>query len=116
MKPDVLDKLAVDRTVDAYGDLLGVPSRPIVSTDKAAARQQRAEGATAADGIAGGPGDGRRRREARPRRLRRRQERPSGPGGPLTRRADMATAIYPTVPVAQPEAEAWPVDDHPRGI
>ena len=43
MKPDVLDKLAVDRTVDAYGDLLLVPSRPIVSTDKAAARRQRAQ-------------------------------------------------------------------------
>ena len=28
----------------------------------------------------------------------------------------MATTIYETVPVAQPEAEAWPVDDHPRGI
>lgn len=28
----------------------------------------------------------------------------------------MATTIYPTVPVAQPEAEAWPVDDDPLGI
>ncbi len=28
----------------------------------------------------------------------------------------MATTIYPTVPVAQPEAEQWPVDDHPIGI
>lgn len=28
----------------------------------------------------------------------------------------MATTIHPTVPVAQPEAEAWPVDDHPLGI
>ncbi len=44
MKPDVLDKLDIDETVDAYGDLLGVPSRLIVSTDKAtAARQQRAQ-------------------------------------------------------------------------
>ncbi len=44
MKPDVLDKLDIDQTVDAYGDLLGVPSRLIVSTDQAtAARQQRAQ-------------------------------------------------------------------------
>ena len=44
MKPDVLDKLDIDETVDAYGDLLGVPGRLIVSTDKAeAARNQRAQ-------------------------------------------------------------------------
>jgi hypothetical protein len=44
MRPDVLDKLDIDQTVDAYGDLLGVPSRLIVSTDQAtAARQQRAQ-------------------------------------------------------------------------
>ena len=42
MKPEVLDKLDIDQTVDAYGDLLGVPGRLIVSTDKAAAaRNQR---------------------------------------------------------------------------
>ena len=28
----------------------------------------------------------------------------------------MATTIYPTVPVAQPEPDPWPVDDHPLGI
>jgi hypothetical protein len=28
----------------------------------------------------------------------------------------MATTICPTVPVALPEAEAWPVDDDPIGI
>lgn len=28
----------------------------------------------------------------------------------------MATTIHPTVPVAQPEAEAWPVDDDPIGV
>lgn len=28
----------------------------------------------------------------------------------------MATTIYPTVPVAQPEAEAWPVDNDPISI
>ena len=28
----------------------------------------------------------------------------------------MGTTIYPTVPVAQPEAEAWPVDDDPIGV
>ncbi len=28
----------------------------------------------------------------------------------------MATTIYPTVPVAQPEADTWPVDDDPIGI
>jgi hypothetical protein len=28
----------------------------------------------------------------------------------------MATTIYPTVPVAQPEAEAWPVNDDPISI
>ncbi len=44
MKADVLDKLDIDQTVDAYGDLLGVPSRLIVSTDKATvARQQRVQ-------------------------------------------------------------------------
>lgn len=44
MKADVLDKLDIDETVDAYGDLLGVPGRLIVSTDKAASvRQQRAQ-------------------------------------------------------------------------
>jgi len=40
MKPDVLDKLDIDQTVDAYGDLLGVPSRLIVSTDKATAARR----------------------------------------------------------------------------
>ena len=34
----------------------------------------------------------------------------------LIQRANIATTIYETVPVAQPEAEAWPVDDHPLGI
>jgi len=44
MKPDVLDKLDVDQTVDADGDLLGVPSRLIVSTEQAtAARNARAQ-------------------------------------------------------------------------
>ena len=44
MKPKVLDKLDIDETVDAYGDLLGVPARLIVPTEQAtAARQQRAE-------------------------------------------------------------------------
>ncbi len=28
----------------------------------------------------------------------------------------MATTIYPTVPVAQPEPDPWPLDDHPLGI
>jgi len=42
--PDVLDKLDIDRTVDAYGDLLGVPTRLIVPTEQATAtRQQRAQ-------------------------------------------------------------------------
>jgi hypothetical protein len=44
VRPDVLDRLDIDQTVDAYGDLLGVPARLIVSTDKATAvRQQRAQ-------------------------------------------------------------------------
>jgi hypothetical protein len=44
MKPDVLDKLDVDQAVDAYGDLLGVPARLIVPTDKAmASRAARAQ-------------------------------------------------------------------------
>lgn len=44
MKPDVLDKLDIDQTIDAYGDLLGVPGRLIVPTERAAAaRTQRAE-------------------------------------------------------------------------
>lgn len=44
MKPDVLDKLDIDQTIDAYGDLLGVPGRLIVPTERAAAtRKQRAE-------------------------------------------------------------------------
>ncbi|NDH63829.1 MAG: hypothetical protein EBY18_19795 [Alphaproteobacteria bacterium] len=44
MKPEVLDKLDIDETVDAYGDLLGVPARLIVPTEQAtAARRQRAE-------------------------------------------------------------------------
>lgn len=44
MKPDVLDKLDIDQTVDAYGDLLGVPGRLIVPTEQAtAAREQRAQ-------------------------------------------------------------------------
>lgn len=43
MKPDVLDKLDIDQTVDAYGDLLGVPGRLIVPTARAvAARERRA--------------------------------------------------------------------------
>ena len=28
----------------------------------------------------------------------------------------MATTIYPTIPVAQPEPDPWPLDDHPLGI
>ena len=28
----------------------------------------------------------------------------------------MATTICPTVPVAQPEPDPWPLDDHPLGI
>ncbi len=28
----------------------------------------------------------------------------------------MATTIYLTVPVAQPEPDPWPMDDHPLGI
>ena len=34
----------------------------------------------------------------------------------LIQRANIATTIYETVPLAQPEAEAWPVNDHPVGI
>lgn len=37
MNSDVLNKSDIDHTVDAYGDLLGVPSRPIMPTDKATA-------------------------------------------------------------------------------
>jgi hypothetical protein len=36
--------------------------------------------------------------------------------GRQTGRIDMATTIYPTVPVAQPEAELWPVDNDPVSI
>lgn len=45
-RPDVLDKIDVDSTVDTYADMLGTPPTIILSTDQAnAMRQQRAEAA-----------------------------------------------------------------------
>ncbi|NDH63832.1 MAG: hypothetical protein EBY18_19810 [Alphaproteobacteria bacterium] len=49
MKPDVLDKLDIDQTVDAYDALLGVPVRLIVSTDKATAVGRHPLGAPSFD-------------------------------------------------------------------
>jgi Bacteriophage head to tail connecting protein len=43
-RPDAMDKLDVDETMDAYADRLGTPSKILISTDKAQQiRQQRAQ-------------------------------------------------------------------------
>jgi hypothetical protein len=43
-KPEVLDRMDVDGTMDAYSDMLGVPASVVVDKDKAdALRQQRAK-------------------------------------------------------------------------